>query len=123
VLVLAIDDVEASLKTVEMVRQNFPRLRIFARARNRFHAYRLLALGVDKVCRETFLSSLETARAVLTDLGLPESAAAEAVAIFRDHDEALMRRSAQHHDDLEKLIEIARQGRAELQQLFDRDRR
>ncbi|HSD62110.1 MAG TPA: monovalent cation:proton antiporter-2 (CPA2) family protein [Burkholderiales bacterium] len=123
VLVLAIDDVEASLKTVEMVRQNFPQLRIFARARNRFHAYRLLALGIDKVCRETFLSSLEMARGVLADLGLPESAADEAVAIFREHDEAQLRRSAQHHDDLEKLIEIARQGRMELQQLFDKDRR
>jgi voltage-gated potassium channel Kch len=121
--VLAIDDVEASLKTVEMVRQNFPRLRIFARARNRFHAYRLLALGVENVCRETFLSSLETARRVLADLGLPESAADEAVAVLRDHDEALMRRSARHHDDLDKLIEIARQGRMELEQLFERDRR
>ncbi|HEX6827417.1 MAG TPA: monovalent cation:proton antiporter-2 (CPA2) family protein [Burkholderiales bacterium] len=123
VLVLAIDDVEASLKTVEMVQQNFPRLRIYARARNRFHAYRLLALGVENVYRETFLSSLETARRVLADLGLPESAADETVAIFREHDEALLRRSAQHHEDLDKLIEIARQGRLELQQLFDGDRR
>ena len=39
--VLAIDDVEASIRTAEMVR-HFPDLKIYARARNRFHAYRLM---------------------------------------------------------------------------------
>ena len=42
VLVLAIDDVEASVRTAEMARRHFPKLRVLARARNRQHAFRLL---------------------------------------------------------------------------------
>jgi len=38
ILVLAIDDVEASLRTAENTRRHFPKLKIYARARNRFHA-------------------------------------------------------------------------------------
>ena len=53
--VLAIDDVEASVRAAEVVRRHFPDLKIYARARNRAHAYRLMELGIDVVWRETFL--------------------------------------------------------------------
>src|SRR5882757_1207755 len=46
VFVLAIDDVEASVRTAELIRKHFPNLKIFARARNRQHAFRLLDLDV-----------------------------------------------------------------------------
>ncbi len=123
VLVLAIDDVEASIKTVQLAQHNFPNLKILARARNRIHAYRLLELGVEIVNRETFFSSLEMARAVLTGLGLPDSVANETIRIFRDHDEGQMRKAAKHRQDTKKLMEIAAEGRKELQSLFDQDRR
>src|SRR5450631_437163 len=42
VFVLAIDDVESSVKTAELIRKHFPHLKIFARARNRQHAFRLM---------------------------------------------------------------------------------
>src|ERR1700737_1406020 len=53
VFVLAIDDVEASVRTVELIRKHFPHLTILARARNRQHAFRLLDLGVHYNIRET----------------------------------------------------------------------
>src|SRR6185295_1318285 len=53
VFVLAIDDVEASILTAETVRRHFPQLKIYARARNRFHAYRLMDLGCELIERET----------------------------------------------------------------------
>ncbi len=55
--VLAIDDVEASLRTAELVRRLYPELPIYARARNRNHAHRLLDLGIKAIQRETFLSA------------------------------------------------------------------
>jgi glutathione-regulated potassium-efflux system ancillary protein KefC/glutathione-regulated potassium-efflux system protein KefB len=55
--VLAIDDVEASVRTAEVVRRHFPDLAIVARARNRVHAFRLRDLGVRWIVRETFASS------------------------------------------------------------------
>ncbi|MDZ7643619.1 MAG: monovalent cation:proton antiporter-2 (CPA2) family protein [Woeseiaceae bacterium] len=69
VLVLAIDDVDASLATAALVRQHFPNLRIMARARNRKHAYQLMDLGVEIIRRETFLSALSLTVEVLKGLG------------------------------------------------------
>src|SRR5512147_3196815 len=37
VFVLAIDDIDASVKTAQMVRKHYPHLKIYARARNRIH--------------------------------------------------------------------------------------
>jgi monovalent cation:proton antiporter-2 (CPA2) family protein len=123
VLVIAIDDVEASMKCVEIAKQHFPRLKVFARARDRLHAYRLLDAGVKRVWRETFHSSADLAGRVLSELGLPDSTAEETVNIFTLHDERLLRRAAAHHADMPKLIEIAKAGRAELRSLFEQDRR
>ncbi|HET9383969.1 MAG TPA: monovalent cation:proton antiporter-2 (CPA2) family protein [Gemmatimonadales bacterium] len=122
VLVIAIDDIEASMKCAAIVKQHFPRIKIFARARNRLHAYQLLDLGITRVWRETFHASADMAGRVLTELGLPDSTAEETVRIFTLHDERLLRRAAAHHADREKLIEIARAGRAELRSLFEQDR-
>ncbi|MGZ5126925.1 MAG: monovalent cation:proton antiporter-2 (CPA2) family protein, partial [Burkholderiales bacterium] len=47
--VLAIDDVEASVKTAAVVRRHFPQLDILARARNRVHYFRLRDLGVKNI--------------------------------------------------------------------------
>jgi monovalent cation:proton antiporter-2 (CPA2) family protein len=123
ILVIAIDDIEASVKCAEIAKQHFPKLKIFARARNRLHAYRLLDLGIRRVWRETFHSSTDMAGTVLTELGLPDSTAEETVRIFTLHDERLLRRAAAHHADMGKLIEIAKAGRAELHSLFEQDRR
>ena len=111
------------MKCAEIAKQHFPQLKIFARARNRLHAYRLLDLGITRVWRETFHSSADMAGMVLTELGLPGSTAEETVRIFTMHDERLLRRAAQHHADMPRLIEIARAGRAELRSLFEQDRR
>jgi monovalent cation:proton antiporter-2 (CPA2) family protein len=123
ILVIAIDDIEASMKCAEIAKQHFPRLKIFARAHNRLHAYRLLDLGIKRVWRETFHSSADLAGRVLSELGLPDSTAEETVNIFTLHDERLLRRAAAHHADMPKLIEIAKAGRAELRSLFEQDRR
>lgn len=123
VIVIAIDDIEASIKCASIVKQHFPQVKIFARARNRLHAYRLLDLGITRVWRETFHSSADMAGRVLSELGLPDTTAEETVRIFTQHDERLLRRAAAHHADRAKLIEIASTGRAELRSLFEQDRR
>lgn len=119
--VLAIDDVDTSLRVVELVKAHFPHLKLFARARNRLHAYQLMELGCDHVMRETYVSSLESAEQVLSAAGLTASAAANTVRRFRLHDEEMMIKAYRHHRDFDKLIELAREGRAELQQLFEQD--
>ena len=54
IFVLAIDDVDASVRTAEIVRTvTSRRLKILARARNRQHAFALMDNGVDYIVRET----------------------------------------------------------------------
>ncbi len=121
VFVLAIDDVEASVRTAETVLQQFPHLTIFARARNRQHAYRLLNLGITHVMRETYAGSLEMTGDILQELGLTWSESKTAMDRFRQHDEALLQSSYTHHGDVTKLTELAKQARKDLEELFEKD--
>ncbi len=121
VFVLAIDDTAASLRTAQTVRQHFPHLRVYARARNRRHAYQLMELGVHVIQRETFLSSLDVARQVLEGLGLPDYQAETAVARFREIDERRLNDSFGLHDDEEKMIYLAKQAADELEEMFTQD--
>ena len=118
VLLLAIDNVDDSLAVVDLMRSHFPKVKIIARARDRFHAYELKARGVSLVVRETFESALHSARLTLMELGIPESTAIELVRNFREVDETLLDEQVKHRDDGEKLIEVNREGRAELASLL-----
>ncbi len=121
VFVLAIDDVEASVKTAELIRQHFPHLKIFARARNRQHAFRLMDLQVRYIIRETLVSSLEMSVQVLESLGLSKSKAMETVQQFRVHDEAVMARQHAVKDDEKKFLETSRESAEQLLHLFETD--
>jgi len=121
VFVLAIDDVGASVKTAELVRQHFPHLKIFARARNRQHAFRLMDLDVRYIIRETLVSSLEMSVQVLESLGLSKSKAMETVQQFRVHDEATMARQQAVKDDEKKFLETSRESAEQLLHLFETD--
>ena len=121
VFVLAIDDVEASVRTAATVKQHFPHLTIFARARNRQHAYQLLNLGITHVTRETFAGSLEMSGDILQELGLTWSEMKSTLHRFREHDEAMVQSSYQHAGDVKKLMEISARARTELEALFKQD--
>lgn len=119
--VLAIDDVEKSLKTAELVKIYFPHVPIYARARNRRHVHQLMDLGVKNIERETFLSSLELSRDVLRALGLPEGEVRFTVGAFKDHDEALLYENYAHYTDIEKVASLAMQRSEELAQVLAED--
>ncbi len=121
ILVLAIDDVDSSLRTAEVVRQHFPRLRIFARARNRKHAYRLMDLGVTHLQRESFLSSIALSHDVLMELGMTHLQAERTVRTFQHHDELRLHEHYTHHDDQEQMQDLAKQSMKELEEMFERD--
>jgi glutathione-regulated potassium-efflux system protein KefB len=121
IMVLAIDDVEASIRTAEIVRHNFPHLKIYARARNRQHVFRLMDLGISNVIRETYGSSLEMATRVLEQLGLTKAQALETVTRFRAHDEAALARQHAIHDDEKKLVQSAVESARQLESLFEAD--
>ncbi len=121
VFVLAVDNMDASMRIAQTVREHFPHLTVFARARNRQHAYALLDAGIPHVMRETFLSSLEMTGEILEALGLTYTDARQATERFRAYDEELLARNYKHAKDVAKLQELAQQSRQELEALFDND--
>jgi monovalent cation:proton antiporter-2 (CPA2) family protein len=119
--VLAIDDVETSLKTATVVKHNFPHVPIFARARNRNHAHRLMQIGVKLIRRETFESALSLASEVLQELGLSGPDARHAAEVFKEHDVRRLREDFDNFQDVEKLKASAVHYAAELESLFARE--
>ena len=121
VLVLAMDDVELSVRTAAIVRKHFPHLRILARARNRQHAIRLMNLDVRYVVRETYLSSLDMARHTLEALGMSRADSTESIERFDEHDQRALQMQREAREDEQKLIQSAQQAARELEQLFEQD--
>jgi len=119
--VLAINNIETSVRVAELLRKHYPHVPIYARARNRLHCYRLMDLNVEVVYRDTFFSSLALARDILHGLGVSPRAAERTVDMFRVHDEELLKRQHAIYMDERAMIESVLKSRAELQSLFEMD--
>jgi len=122
-LVNAIDDVEDSLKLTDIVRENFPNLKIVARARNVTHYVELRQRGVEIVERETFESALKAGRHALEVLGIDRFRARDMANIFRRHNINVTESMIPHFDDDDRLVSAAKAGRDELEQQFAKDRK
>ena len=121
--VLAIGNVERSLATARTVRKHFPHLTIFARARNRQHAYALMDLDITHIVRDTFHSSLELAYGILMDLGLGAFESRHTVDTFRGHDTARLIQQHEIAHDTNRMAEEAKHWTRELEEMFAEDER
>lgn len=120
-LIIAIDDAEKALEMVEAAHQQFPHLRIMARAYDRVHAYRLYNAGVEDVVREVFGSSVDLGERALIAIGKHPYEARRAARYFKEHDEKLVRKSAPHMNDQARLVDISRTARAEVNNVLSGD--
>lgn len=121
VFVVATENADTNLRTARLLKRHFPHLKVFARARNRQHVFRLMDLSVDRPVRDTFHSSLEIARSTLEALGFEPEAAAESIRRFREHDERVLAEQYPFYDDEAALMQSAKEARADLERLFEAD--
>ncbi|MEO6922029.1 MAG: glutathione-regulated potassium-efflux system protein KefC [Collimonas sp.] len=121
-LVVALDDIEGSLKLVAAVRQEYPDLPIVARARNVTHYFDLMDLGVNVIERETFESALLLGREALRKLGFGAYRARQAAMKFRAHNLQTLHDMYPHQKDQQQIVSIAKQAREELEEMFAHDR-
>jgi glutathione-regulated potassium-efflux system ancillary protein KefC len=121
-LVNAIDDVEDSLILTDLVRGNFPNVKMIARARNVLHYVELRTRGVDIIERETFESALRAGRHALEALGLGAYRAREIADTFRRHNISMIEATLPVFRDENKYLSAARAGREELERMFTADR-
>jgi monovalent cation:proton antiporter-2 (CPA2) family protein len=116
--VLAIDDVDTSLRAAEIIKRHFPHLTIFARARNRGHAFDLLEIGIKKIKRETFDSSINFAGELLVAMGFERERAKTVVEKFRIHDERMLLEQVKVRKDEKMFISLNAQGNAQLAEVL-----
>lgn len=121
-LILAIDNTDNAIKTAKRIKEAYPKLKIYARARDRRHAYELDKIGVDYFERETFESAIHMGQEALKALGYRDEAAKRLAQKFADHDRKTLRASFDHFDDETALISFAQSAREELESLFESDR-
>ena len=118
--VLAVDDVEASLKIAELLRTHFPDVPLLARARNRTHLMRLRELGVKEVLRETWGSSVEMGKQALQAVQ-PGIDAERVARLFTAHDLRVLERQQAVFHDQAALIALSKDARAELEDILQGD--
>ena len=122
VLVVAVDDVEQSLRIVDLAHAHFPNLEIVARARDVTHWNKLRDRGVMLVQRELFESSLRSARSVLELLGHSPHDADTSARRFRKHNLELFEKMHPHYQDRANLIAVVKEGRQQLEQQMAQER-
>jgi voltage-gated potassium channel Kch len=119
--VVCVDDVDASLAIVTMVKKHFPDVKVIARARNRSHFLELRDMGIEMPIRETFAGSVELARLVLGELDVDADHVAKTIETFVAHDLGMLERAQAVFRDEDKLIALAKTSRAELKNILSED--
>lgn len=119
--VLAVDELEQSLRIAEILRSEYPSLPIYARARNRKHAHQLMDLGVEFIVRETFHSALSLSTDILRGLGFSEARARDLVMLFQRHDEERLLAHRDIHTQEERLQDLTKQDAELLEEMFKQD--
>ncbi len=85
-ILVCVDKPETTDRIVELIRAEFPLVKVYARAFDRGHSMRLVQAGVEYQIRETFESALKFGRQVLLDMGVDEVEAADVIRDVRERD-------------------------------------
>ncbi|MFA6303571.1 MAG: monovalent cation:proton antiporter-2 (CPA2) family protein [Legionella sp.] len=117
-LIVAVGNPDANLEIVKLAKLHFPHLKIYARARNRRHAYELHKAGVDYFKRELFDSSLSMTKEIMSFLGYEHAEIERKANAFQKHDEATLIQSFEFFEEESDLINFSRQANGELERIL-----
>lgn len=93
-LVLCLDDPEDNKFIANLVKENYPDVKIFVRAKNRLDAYYYLNNGITNIYRETLGTAVDMAVDVLHETGMRKYAARRLGKRFVNIDKASVRKLA-----------------------------
>jgi glutathione-regulated potassium-efflux system ancillary protein KefC len=120
-VILAIDDNDAALASLVVLKQNFPEVRVMCRAWDQVHLYQLKEKGADYVIRETFESSLRMAEEVLKALDFAPFRAKRLANRFRHHNHSVLDELVKVYGDQEKELSVSLRAIEEVEKLFETD--
>jgi len=86
VVMICVDNRESAIRIAELLRDEFPLVKVMARAFDRGHAIKLINSGAEYQVREVFESSLALGKAAIRVLGATDEEAAEVMEGVRQRD-------------------------------------
>lgn len=117
-LIVTVGNADINLEIVKLAKQAFPHLIIYARARNRRHAYELHKAGVNYFIRELFDSSLTMTKEILRFRGYKNEDIEKKAKAFKKHDETSLYKSFEFFEEETDLINFTRQAKGELERIL-----
>ena len=99
ILVLCLDDPDDNKFIADLVREHYPNVKIFVRAKNRIDAYSYLNNGIDKIYRETLGTAVDMAVDLLHETGMRKYAARRLGKRFMAIDKASIRKLAKANNE------------------------
>lgn len=99
ILVLCLDDPDDNKFIADVVRDHYPNVKIFVRAKNRIDAYNYLNNGINNIYRETLGTAVDMAVDVLHETGMRKYAARRLGQRFMAIDKESIRKLAKAEED------------------------
>ncbi|NML55745.1 monovalent cation:proton antiporter-2 (CPA2) family protein [Chryseobacterium cheonjiense] len=99
ILILCLDDPDNNKFVADIVRENYPHVKIFVRAKNRIDAYDYLNNGINNIYRETLGTAVDMAVDVLHETGMRKYAARRLGQRFMAIDKESIRKLAKAEED------------------------
>lgn len=104
ILVLCLDDADDNKFIADLVREHYPKVKIFVRAKNRIDAYDYLNNGIENIYRETLGTAVDMAVDLLNETGMRKYAARRLGQRFMAIDKASVRRLAKAKDTEDEIL-------------------
>jgi glutathione-regulated potassium-efflux system ancillary protein KefC len=121
-LVITLDDADATTHLARLARAHFPALRIAARARDLRHLFELRDLGVQVIERETWLSALALGEAALAEVCADPQRARRAARAFAEHDTVVQTKLyAVHREAPDAHVSVSNELRDQLARTLAED--
>ncbi|SDQ19359.1 Kef-type potassium/proton antiporter, CPA2 family [Chryseobacterium soldanellicola] len=104
ILVLSLDDSGDNKFIADLVREHYPKVKIFVRAKNRIDAYEYLNNGINNIYRETLGTAVDMAVDLLHETGMRKYAARRLGQRFMAIDKDSIRKLAKTKDNDDEIL-------------------
>jgi glutathione-regulated potassium-efflux system ancillary protein KefC len=123
-IVLAIDDRDATTRMAELLHKRYPLIPVVIRAWDMSHVWALMDQGARHIHKECFLGSLAMASDCLKQLGASEGEAQRTVQLFVQHDqEVITALYGVHKDGIDAQAAVSKRLRDEIEAVFQADKK
>src|SRR5690606_19329976 len=94
--ILSMAEYDDAIKVAKYIRKNYPRVKIFARAKDIYHTFEFFKANVTDVVPEVYYSATELGEKALVNLGFNKYEAYRSTRTFKHHEEEILEELYKH---------------------------